>query len=79
LRELDLQARLFKYRCSYMIYSPAFDALPQQARAAVLARLREAITDPRYDRNPRRHESRLALMTVMWVFSRADWEARRDI
>jgi hypothetical protein len=45
LRELDLQARLFKYRCSYMIYSPAFDALPQQARAAVLARLREAITD----------------------------------
>ena len=28
LRELDLQTRLFKYRCSYMIYSPAFDALP---------------------------------------------------
>ena len=27
LRELDLQTRLFKYRCSYMIYSPAFDAL----------------------------------------------------
>jgi hypothetical protein len=45
LRELDLQARLFKYRCSYMIYSPAFDALPHEARAAVLARLREMITD----------------------------------
>jgi hypothetical protein len=45
LRELDLRARLFKYRCSYMIYSPAFDALPQPARAAVLARLREVITD----------------------------------
>ena len=45
LRELDLRARLFKYRCSYMIYSPAFDALPPQARAAVLAGLREAITD----------------------------------
>jgi len=45
LRELDLQTRLFKYRCSYMIYSPAFDALPQEARAAVLARLRETITD----------------------------------
>lgn len=45
LRELDLQTRLFKYRCSYMIYSPAFDALPKEARAAVLARLRESITD----------------------------------
>ena len=45
LRELDLQTRLFKYRCSYMIYSPAFDALPAAARTAVLARLREVITD----------------------------------
>ena len=26
LRALDLQTRLFTYRCSYMIYSPAFDA-----------------------------------------------------
>lgn len=46
LRDLDLQTRLFKYRCSYMIYSPAFDALLPEARAAVLARLRELITDP---------------------------------
>jgi hypothetical protein len=46
LRELDLRTRLFKYRCSYMIYSPAFDALPREARDAMLARLREAITDP---------------------------------
>lgn len=45
LRDLDLQTRLFKYRCSYMIYSPAFDALPAEARAAVFARLRDAITD----------------------------------
>jgi len=45
LRELDLQTRLFKYRCSYMIYSPAFDALPAPARDAVLTRLRERVTD----------------------------------
>ena len=45
LRELDLQTRLFKYRCSYMIYSPAFDALPAAAKDAVLARLRELVTD----------------------------------
>jgi hypothetical protein len=46
LRDLDLQTRLFKYRCSYMIYSPAFDALPDQARAAVFARMRGLVTDP---------------------------------
>jgi hypothetical protein len=45
LRELDLQMRLFKYRCSYMIYSPAFDALPAEARAAFLAQMRAALTD----------------------------------
>lgn len=39
LRELDLQTRLFRYRCSYLIYSPAFDALPAPARAAVYARM----------------------------------------
>jgi hypothetical protein len=45
LRDLDLQTRLFKYRCSYMIDSPAFDALPGAARREVFARLRRAITD----------------------------------
>jgi hypothetical protein len=43
LRELDLQTRLFRFRCSYMIYSPAFDALPAGARAAVYARMRETL------------------------------------
>jgi hypothetical protein len=46
LRELDLRTRLFKYRCSYMIYSPAFDALPSEVRSAVLARMRARLTDP---------------------------------
>ena len=45
LRDLDLQSRLFKYRCSYMIYSPAFDALPAEARAAFYARLRTRLED----------------------------------
>jgi hypothetical protein len=47
LRELDLQTRLFKYRCSYMIYSPAFAALPPEARTALLARMREILTQRR--------------------------------
>jgi hypothetical protein len=45
LRDLDLQTRLFKYRCSYMIYSPAFDALPAEARAAFYRLLRHRLTD----------------------------------
>ena len=39
LREFDLQQRLFRYPCSYMIYTPAFNALPQLAKDAVYARL----------------------------------------
>jgi hypothetical protein len=39
LRQLDLRTRLLRYPCSYMIYSPAFDSLPEQARNAVYRRM----------------------------------------
>lgn len=39
LRDLDLKTRLFKYPCSYLIYSPAFDDLPQEVRSQVVSRL----------------------------------------
>jgi hypothetical protein len=39
LRDFDLKTRLFKYPCSYLIYSEAFDALPEAARSYVLNRL----------------------------------------
>jgi hypothetical protein len=39
LRQLDLDRRLLKYPCSYMIYSDAFDAMPPLARDAVYRRL----------------------------------------
>ncbi len=38
-RQLDLTKRLFRYPCSYMIYSPTFDALPDATRDAVYSRL----------------------------------------
>ena len=44
LRDLDLQRRLFRYPCSYMIYSEAFDALPDAARNAVSTRLLQVLT-----------------------------------
>tara|TARA_B100001123_G_scaffold418143_1_gene521762 strand:- start:462 stop:1736 length:1275 start_codon:yes stop_codon:yes gene_type:complete len=39
LRQLDLQRRLLRYPCSYMIYSPAFDALPPETQNAIYQRM----------------------------------------
>lgn len=43
LRQLDLETRLFRYPLSYLIYSEGFQALPQNARSAVYARLTEIL------------------------------------
>ena len=39
LRDLDLQTRLFRYRCSPLIYSESFTSLPKQLHDIVLLRL----------------------------------------
>lgn len=39
LRDLDLEHRLMRYPCSYMIYSEAFDALPAAAKDAIYRRM----------------------------------------
>lgn len=44
LREFELTRRMFKYPCSYMIYSEAFDALPELARDRIYRRLWEVLT-----------------------------------
>jgi hypothetical protein len=43
LRDLDLETRLFKYPCSYLIQSEVFEALPAEARDHVLRRLWEIL------------------------------------
>lgn len=43
LRELDLQQRLFRYPCSFLIHSEAFDALPPEAKSYVYGRLRDIL------------------------------------
>jgi hypothetical protein len=45
LRELDLNTRLMKYHCSYMIDSAAFDALPARAKQKVAARMTVVLRD----------------------------------
>jgi hypothetical protein len=44
LRDFDLRRRLFKYPCSYLIYSAAFDALPGPVKEYVLQRLWEVLS-----------------------------------
>ena len=39
LKDFDLKQRIFRNRCSYMIYSKAFDSLPDSLRSAVYKRL----------------------------------------
>jgi len=43
LKDFQLLNRLFKYRCSYMIYSSAFDQLPVQLKSMVYDRLLEIL------------------------------------
>jgi len=44
LRDFDLQTRLFRYSLSYMIYDPAFDALPDVAKEQVYRKLFDVLT-----------------------------------
>ena len=44
LRDFDLTRRMFRYPCSFLIYSAAFDALPAPARDRIYRRLWEVLT-----------------------------------
>jgi hypothetical protein len=50
LRDFDLQTRLFKYPCSYLIYSDAFDKLPDVMRDLLGQRLWDILNGK--DANP---------------------------
>ena len=44
LRAFDLERRLFRYPCSYLIYSDEFDALPPVAKRAIYGRLADVLS-----------------------------------
>ena len=54
LRLLDLERRLLRYPCSYMIYTAAFDGLPVEARDSIYRRMWRVLSgeerDGRYAR-----------------------------
>jgi len=66
LRQFDLERRLMRYPCSYMIYSEAFDGLPVEARDAIYKRMWQILSGEEKD-------SKYAL------FSRDDREAIVEI
>ncbi|VAX38198.1 hypothetical protein MNBD_PLANCTO02-260 [hydrothermal vent metagenome] len=39
LRDFDLQTRMFKYPCSYLIYSEAFNVLPSEVKTVIYQKL----------------------------------------
>ena len=44
LKDFDLQTRLFRHRCSYMIYTPVFAALPPELKQRIYTQLASALS-----------------------------------
>ncbi len=44
LRDFDLKDRLFRYRCSYLIYSSSFMAFPEILKSSVINRIKEVLS-----------------------------------
>ena len=67
LRQLDLQTRLLKYPCSYLIYSQSFDALPPPMKEKIYQRLWEILTgkDSSPDFARLSPESRRAILEIL--------------
>jgi len=45
LKDFDLGTRLFRYRCSYMIYTPSFTGLPPELKAEIVRQVRLSLSD----------------------------------
>ncbi|MBW8865730.1 MAG: hypothetical protein JF610_00095 [Acidobacteria bacterium] len=67
LADLDLAKRIARYPCSYMVYSPAFDALRPGVREAVYQRMIDALTrrDRRDERGRASAEDRRAVLEIL--------------
>jgi hypothetical protein len=67
LRELDLHTRLFKYPLSYLVYSPAFDALPKYATDYIYKRFADVLSGRDQDKKyaHRSPEDRKAVLAIL--------------
>jgi hypothetical protein len=67
LRDLDLQTRLFRYPCSFLIYSEAFDALPGKMKDHLYGRLWEILSgqDTSAEFRPLSAQHRQAILEIL--------------
>jgi hypothetical protein len=67
LRQFDLQTRLFRFPCSYLIHSPLFEALPREAKLHLYRRLYDILTgqdtSPPFQKIPA--ETRQAIFDIL--------------
>jgi hypothetical protein len=67
LRDLDLKTRTFKHPCSFLVYSPAFDAMAEPIKEVILQKLHDILTgklvDPQFARlTPEERETVLEIL-----------------
>jgi hypothetical protein len=67
LRDFDLKTRLFRYPCSYLIYSRAFDSLPGEVKGYVYQRLWEVLSGQGSAKDSLRltSEDRVAMLEIL--------------
>jgi hypothetical protein len=75
LYELDLNQRLMKYPCSYLIYSPAFDALPASAKDPIYRRLWDVLSGQEQDARYRSALSRTDRQSIVEILR----DTRKDL
>jgi len=68
LREFDLERRVFKYPCSYLIHSESFDGLPDEVRSRVYARLLQILTAEDVD-EPYAHLTRADRQAILEILT----------
>jgi hypothetical protein len=80
LRDLDLERRLLKYPCSYLIYSETFDRLPAPVHTYVCGRLHRILTGADDDAAFARltSEDRLAILEILSETKPGLWPSLSD-
>ena len=69
LRDFDLKRRLFRYPCSYLIYSASFDALPAEMKDFVYRRLWQVLNADDEEAGPYSHLKRSQRRAILQILA----------
>ena len=75
LRDFDLKTRLFRYPCSYLIYSASFDALPAEMKDYVYKRLWQVLNADDDEAGDFSHLKRSQRRTILQILA----ETKKDL